>query len=322
MKTPLSLKVRDWDFWTPLLLGDVASDKLDIKTTRVKQLIDNVADDDEADAAEMSLSRYNLRIDQGTARGIVAVPFFIMRGFRTRNIVTVQDSPLKSLKDLEGKTIGLSGWQDSGNTWTRALLRREGVDCDKINWVLTRCTSADAVEPNRGKQFWNGSNITHEPDEKPLVDMLHSGEIDAMFQAFMPKGYFTSGVLGLRPVVEDFKAHEAAYFKETGYVPGIHILAMKESFVRANPWAVKALCEALDASRKLWREKRRRYAETTPWIIKDLIDEGRLLGEDYDAYGFEANKKMVDDFCREAWEQHLTEHLNTADKLFPKEFRL
>lgn len=31
---------------------------------------------------------------------------------------------------------------------------------------------------------------------------------------------------------------------------------------------------------------------------------------------------MVDDFCREAWEQHLTEHLNTADKLFPKEFRL
>ena len=322
MATPLHIKFRDWDFWTPLLLGDVTSNQFDLKATRVKSLIDNVADDPEADAAEMSLSRYNLRVDQGTAQGIVAVPFFIMRGFRTRNIVTTKASPLKSLKDLEGKTIGLSGWQDSGNTWTRALLRREGVDCDKIRWILTRCTSSDAIEPNRGKQFWNGKNVTHEPNEKPLVDMLHDGDIDAMFQAFMPRGYFTPGVMDLRPVVEDFKAHEAAYFKETGYVPGIHILAMKESFVKKNPWAVKALCELLDASRKMWHEKRRRYAETTPWIIKDLIDEGELLGENYDAYGFAANQKMVDDFCREAYEQHLTAHLNTAEKLFPEEYRL
>ena len=322
MATPLHIKFRDWDFWTPLLLGDVTSDKFDIKATRVKSLIDNVADDPEADAAEMSLSRYNLRVDQGTAQGIVAVPFFIMRGFRTRNIVTTEDSPLTSLKELEGKTIGLSGWQDSGNTWTRALLRREGVDCDKIKWILTRCTKNDAIDPNRGKQFWNGKNVFHEPDEKPLVDMLHDGDIDAMFQAFMPKGYFTAGELNLRPLVRDFKAHEAAYFKETGYVPGIHILAMKESFVRANPWAVKELCKLLDATRKMWREKRRRYAETTNWIIKDLIDEGKLLGENFDAYGFEANKRMVDDFCREAYEQHLTEHLNTAEKLFPEEFRL
>lgn len=29
---------------------------------------------------------------------------------------------------------------------------------------------------------------------------------------------------------------------------------------------------------------------------------------------------MVDDFCREAYEQHLTEHLNTARKLFPEDF--
>ncbi len=157
---------------------------------------------------------------------------------------------------------------------------------------------------------------------KPLVDMLHDGDIDAMFQAFMPKGYFTPGELNLRPVVEDFKAHEAAYFKKTGYVPGIHILAMKESFVKKNPWAVKALCEALDDSRKMWREKRRRYAETTPWIIKDLIDEGKLLGEDYGAYGFAANKRMTDDFCREAYEQQLNKHLNTAEKLFPEEYRL
>ena len=319
MKLPLRIKFRDWDFWTPLLLGDVSSEKLDIRATRVAQLIDNVADEPDADAAEMSLSRYNLRVDQGTAQGIVAVPFFIMRGFRTRNIVTTLESPIERLEDLEGKTIGLSGWQDSGNTWTRALLRRAGVNCDRIRWVLSRCTSENAVEPSRGRQFWNGTNVFHEPDERPLVDMLHDGSIDVMFQAFMPRGY-CEGALGLRPVVRDFKAHEIAYYREAGYVPGIHILALKESFVRENPWAVRELCETLDRSRKVWREKRRRYAETTPWILQDLMDEGGKLAADYDAFGFDANARMVDDFCREAYEQHLTAHLNTAAKLFPEDY--
>ena len=251
MALPLRIKFRDWDFWTPLLLGDVKSEKLDIKATRVASLIDNVADDPECDAAEMSFSRYNLRVDQGKAEGIVAVPFFIMRGFRTRNIVTTVDSPLERIEDLAGKRIGLSGWQDSGNTWTRALLRRIGVDCDAIHWTLSRCTEKDAVEPTRGKAFWNGKNIVHEENETPLVKLLHEGKIDAMFQAFMPQGY-CSGDLGLRPVVRDFKADEIAYYNAVGYVPGIHILAFKESYVRANPWAVRELCVTLDASRKLW----------------------------------------------------------------------
>lgn len=319
MTLRLRIKFRDWDFWTPLLLGDVKSEKLDISAERVSSLIDNVAEDADCEAAEMSLSRYNLRVDQGTAQGIVAVPYFIMRGFRTRNIVTTNESPLESLRALEGKTIGLSGWQDSGNTWTRALLRREGVDISKIRWVLSRCTAADKIEPGRGKQFWNGSNIVHEPEEKPLVDMLHSGEIDAMFQAFMPRGYCT-GELGLRPVIRDFKAHELAYYRETGYVPGIHILALKEAFVREHPWAVRELCETLDASRKLWREKRRRYAETTPWILQDLMDEGTALAADYDAWDLESNRRMLNDFCREAFETGLTKHLNDADKLFPEHF--
>ena len=45
-----------------------------------------------------------------------------------------------------------------------------------------------------------------------------------------------------------------------------------------------------------------------------------LLAPDYDDWGYDANERMVNDFCREAYEQGLTEHLNTADKLFPKAF--
>lgn len=322
MTLSIRIKFRDWDFWTPLLLGDVKSDRLRLICERVSSVPDSVADEPDCEAAEMSFSRYNLRVDQGRAAGIVAVPFFLMRGFRTRCIVTTASSPLTSIRDLAGRTIGLSGWQDSGNTWTRALLRREGVDCCGIRWVLSRCTYADKIDPNRGRIFWNGTSIVHDPDETPLVELLHEGRIDAMFQAFMPKGYFTPGELGLRPLVPDFKAHEISYYRETGYVPGIHILALKEAVVREHPWVIEELCRLLDASRRLWREKRRRYAETTPWVLQDLIDEGSILAPDYDAWGYAANERMVNDFCLEAYAQGLTANLNTADKLFPPEFRV
>lgn len=313
MALKLLLKTRDWSFWTPLLLGDVKSDKLDLRVERVASLVDNVADDPDADACETSFSRYNLRVDQGTAQGVAAVPYFIMRGFRTRNIITVNDSPLTDLRELEGKTIGLSGWQDSGNTWTRALLRRAGVDLSTIHWVLTRCTSADKIEPKRGSQFWNGDTIVHEPDERPLVDLLHEKKIDAMFQAFMPKGYY-NGELGLRPLVPDFVAHEAAYYRDTGYVPGIHILTFKQHVVDENPWVVKELCSLLDASRALWREKREHYIEDSAWAVKCYLDEGRFLKPDVE--GFAANERMINDFGREAFEQGLTKHQNTAEDLF------
>lgn len=321
MSKPLvRIKLRDWDWVTPVLLGDVKSEEVDVVGIRVPKLIDNVAADPDCEAAEMSLSRYNIQVAKcGGIPGVVAVPFLMMRGFRTRNIVVPEDSPLTSISELKGKRIGLSGWQDSGNTWTKALLRREGVEVSNCRWVVTRCTADDAIDPNRACGFDDGKLVVHDPNEKPLVDMLHEGEIDAMLQAFMPKGYF-EGELGLRPLVRDFKAHEAAYFKETGYVPGIHILTFKASFVEAHPEAPAAVCRLLDEAKKLWKAKRRRYADTSAWIIQDLLDEAHLLGEGADPWGLEPNRRMFDDFCREAFEQKLTPRLTNADMLFPEKF--
>lgn len=184
MALKIRMKSRDWDFWTPLLLGDVTSDTIDLELTRVQSLIDNVADDPDCEAAEMSLSRYAMRRSAGTDRNLVGIPFFIMRGFRNRCILTSDDSPITTLSDLRGKRIGLSGWQDSGNTWTRALLLEAGVPVDSIQWTLSRMTAADRIDPERGKQFWDDRVVSHDPDETPLVDLLKAGKIDAIFQAF------------------------------------------------------------------------------------------------------------------------------------------
>ena len=88
-------------------------------------------------AGETSLGLYMLRTSQGY-RDFVGLPIFPMRQFRHRCFLVRRGSPMldQDLKALEGKRVGMDGWPNSGNTWTRVMLREAGVDIWKINWVI------------------------------------------------------------------------------------------------------------------------------------------------------------------------------------------
>lgn len=45
MRITVRLAVRDWDFLTPLALGDVSSERLDLKIDRVGTLVSNIGTD-------------------------------------------------------------------------------------------------------------------------------------------------------------------------------------------------------------------------------------------------------------------------------------
>ena len=152
MPLTLRLALRDWDYMTPLVLGDVRSPRLDIKIDRVGTLISNVALDPSYDAAEMSFSRYAQQRHDGDD-SVVGMPNFIMRGFRHRCIITTKKSPIRRLSDLAGKKIGVTGWRDSGNTWTRAAIRREGVGVEDAMWYAGRLTEATPQSPT-GSTVW------------------------------------------------------------------------------------------------------------------------------------------------------------------------
>src|SRR6266702_2481489 len=116
MRPTVRLALRDWDFLTPILLGDVGSPDFDIAIDRVGTLIDDPAHDPRYAGAEMSFSCYAQGLARGES-GIVALPHFLMRAFRHRCIITAKTSGITDLAGLAGKTIGLTGWRDSGNTW-------------------------------------------------------------------------------------------------------------------------------------------------------------------------------------------------------------
>ena len=319
MQVPIKIATRDWDYLTPLILGDVQSDRIELKVDRVGTLIPDLASSEVYDAAEVSFSRYTSAMAEGTET-VVGIPCFIMRSFRHRCIVTTEASPITKLSDLFGKRIGVTGWRDSGNTWTRATLRREGVGVEDAYWFAGRLTSNHPIV-DRLDGFGRPGRIEAAPDDRPMMELLAKGELDAVFTPFMPDGYFENGS-GFRQLLSDFPAAEKAYFDDVGYVPGMHIVAVKAKLAQDHPWLPQELARLVDESQRLWTSKRRKYAETTPWIFDELLRSARDLPPTWNDSGLTANHRMIEDFITELREQGILKSDLTPESLFPFEPKL
>ena len=314
MPVTIRLALRDWDYMTPLVLGDVSSPRLDLKVDRVGTLISHVGNDGAYDAAEMSFSRYaQLRADgDGT---VVGIPNFIMRGFRHRCIITTKNSAITELSQLAGKRIGVTGWRDSGNTWTRAALRREGVGVEDAIWFAGRLTEMHPIT-DRLDGFGRPGRIEAAPGERPMVDLLKEGGLDAIFTPFMPEGFFDESS-PFRQVLTDFRAAERQYFNEVGYVPGMHLIAIKAAVAAEYPWLAEELSGLIDESQRVWTAKRRKYADTTPWMFDEILKVSADLPPNWGESGFDANRAMIADFARELHEQGILQRALTPAELFP-----
>lgn len=314
MTVTLRIATRDWDYLTPLLLGDLASPKLDLKITRVGTLLGDLAGSAEFDAAEMSFSRYTSLMASGN-RDIIGIPCFIMRGFRHRCIITTQNSPIEDLAGLRGKRIGVTGWRDSGNTWTRAALRREGVGIEDAFWIAGRLTAEHPIT-DRLDGFGRPGRIEADAAERPMVDMLKAGDLDAIFTPFMPNGFFGHGA-GMRQVLRDFRTAETAYYAAVGYVPAHHIIGIKAEVARKNPWILEELTRLIDESQVIWTNKRRKYADTSPFVLDELIFAARALKPDWNDGGLARNHRMISDFAEEMHVQGILPRRLTVEDMFP-----
>ena len=153
-------------------------------------------------------------------------------------------------------------------------------------------------------------------DDRPMMDLLDSGELDAVFTPFMPSEFFGRDS-AYRHLLTDFRERERAYFAEVGYVPGIHILGLRDAIVRENPWLPGELSELVDESQRVWLQKRKKYAETTPWMIEEIARSARDLPEEWNASGLPANRRMIADFVEQVRLQGLADIIMSSDQLFP-----
>lgn len=306
----IRLAVRDWDHLVPLLTGRAGARgaALEVET---RDVTPDVLAEPDLDGGETSFSRYALARASGDDR-LVGLPVFLMRGFRHRCVLVRWSSGLSSPRDLAGATIGLTGWPDSGNTWTRALLRAEGVDLSGVQWRVGSLAAGETGKDRVGSRPLPGNvRVTG----TPLVEGLADGSLDAVFTPFMPPEMFTARGR-FRHLYGDYRAAETAYYARTGFVPGIHLLALKREVVDAHPWLPEVVQDAFEASKRLWLERRRLLADTTPWLLDELEAQARIFGPDWMPYGAEANAAMTAAFCAELHEQGIAPRPIKAEELF------
>ncbi|SPT64592.1 Uncharacterised protein [Actinomadura madurae] len=306
----IRLAVRDWDHVVPLLTGRARARgaALEIET---RDITPDVLAEPGLHGGETSFSRYALGRAGGDDR-LVGLPVFLMRGFRQRCVLVRRDSPLTSPRELAGATIGLTGWPDSGNTWTRALLRAEGVDLSAVQWRIGPLTTGETGKDRVGPRPLPGNARVA---ETALVDGLADGTFDAIFTPFMPPEMFTARGR-FRHLYGDYRGAEAAYFGRTGFVPGIHLLALKREVVDEHPWLPESLQDAFEESKRMWLERRRLLADTTPWLLDELERQARIFGPDWMPYGTAANAAMTSAFCAELHEQGIAPRPIKAEELF------
>src|SRR5262249_14766432 len=104
----------------------------------------------------------------------ISIPAFPNRKFRLAYIQVHAAAGISSAKDLEGKRVGISGWNNTAGIWARGALQEHyGVDLGQIDW---RCVRTSGAPP---EITITPLPQTSERDEQ-LDTLLVNGELDAV----------------------------------------------------------------------------------------------------------------------------------------------
>ena len=140
----------------------------------------------------------------------MAIPNYPTRHFRHRCFFVRKDSGLTSFEDLAGKRMATNGWGDTGNTWSRAILREKGVRIEDIQWYV------GSVEgPPSGRPIGNlPPNVQVAPPGRSLRQLLLDGDIDALMCPPAAQRLLRAGQ-PVHRLVPDYRAAEQEYYRQT-----------------------------------------------------------------------------------------------------------
>ena len=279
----LRVGARPWAHLTPLGGGvSVVGRALDFSPLSTTP---RIWDEPDLDVAETSFSSYVRSRAAGDHR-ITALPIFVMRGFRQRCILVASDSQLEAPADLAGRRVGLTGWPDSGNTWTRELLTNEGVDLGGIDWFLGPLTTA-APEFDRSGGLTLAANVHTLEAGDSLVTALERGHVDAIMTPFMPPGFYTTGTL--RTLQRDSQTAEQHYFRDRGYLPGMHLITARTALLEDQPELAQGLIDAFETAKTHNATLRNKLQDAFPWHDQEQARTAQV-------FGWPGDQRMVADF--------------------------
>jgi 4,5-dihydroxyphthalate decarboxylase len=197
--------------------------------------------DQEFDACEVSLSSYMMAKSQGLA--FTAIPVFPRRLFSQSHVWVNNDSSVLEPKDLIGRKVGVITFQTTLSVQMKGDIQSEyGVPWREIDWYVAAEEPIQFTPPA-------GVNLRRIPANKKMVQLLESGEIDALVTPRPPVAT-SARAARIRRLFADPREEERRYFRKHGFFPVMHVVALKEDLVRKYPWIPAALTEAFQKAHR------------------------------------------------------------------------
>jgi 4,5-dihydroxyphthalate decarboxylase len=318
-KLHLTVATDDYDHFRDFRLGLVKAEGIETTwlTMDIHEVFARFAANREWDVSELSFAKFTAQVTEPDS-DIVGIPVFASRMFRMSSFYVNKKSGIKSPGDLRGKKVGLPEWAQTAAVYTRGWLQHDaGVPLTEIDWY-----QAGTEQPGRTEKVElnlpKGLRLTRVTD-KALSGMLAAGELDCILTARPPSCFVKkhSDVVRLFP---DFQAEEMRQFEATGVYPIMHIIALKRSILKENPWVARNLFNAFEESKerslaRLNDMSVSRYP--VPWLADHVARLRERLGRDLYPYGIEENRPTLETFLKYAYEQGIARRLAKPEDLFP-----
>ncbi|MEK7879209.1 MAG: PhnD/SsuA/transferrin family substrate-binding protein, partial [candidate division NC10 bacterium] len=270
--------------------------------------------DQEFDVSEMSLSSYITARNRGDAP-FIAIPVFPSRIFRHSCIFVNADAGIRTPGDLAGRRVGVPYYQMTAAVWVRGFLQHDfGLPPEAIHWV-----AGEAEMPGRLPVAQLASILADPLGPGESLDlMLEAGKIDALVTTYLPSS-FRRGSPAVRRLFPDPRPVEEEYFRRTGIFPIMHTVVLRDELHRRHPWVARSLYRAFEESKE--RALRRLYdinalAVTLPWLVVEIEQTRRLMGEEFWPYGIEPNRRTLETLVQYLVEQKLAERRLPLEELF------
>lgn len=275
------------------------------------------------DASEMSLSTLTMMISRGDDR-LIGIPVFPSKAFRHSQVYVNAASGIDGPEDLIGRRIGVPEYQMTAAVWIRAFLEHDyGVSPRDVHW-LTGGLRTPHYEERLHHEPPPGVRIDLIPKGKTLLEMLDSGEIDALTTAQQPQP-FIDDTGRVRRLFRDYRAVEEDYLRRTGFFPIMHTVVLRRATYEEHPSAARALLDAFEQS-KLHGRARLRNLDTLavmhPWIaaeLDELKEPFALFGGDPFAYGIGPNRHVLEALMDYSHEQGLSDSRVSIEELYAPE---
>jgi 4,5-dihydroxyphthalate decarboxylase len=265
------------------------------------------------DGSDGTLTDYLLEKDAGLGVEKVALPIFMLGGFRQRTLLMRRDGP--SVRELSGRRVLLPRVLTPGAVYVRGLLADDfGIGRDAVDWHAIHGAQEDA-----NWQWLKGRLDKPEGFEAVVAaaEMLSRGDFDALihpgghgFYSLFGGDQMIGGTLKRFPDLFEPLGDPtsiAAWFKKTRLYPIVHALQLRADCLAENPGLARALVEAF----------------TRAWIASESRLDSRekeFIAQERSLLGFDPYRYQLGEVQRQTIEK-LMDYLQ-ADGLLRRRFSM